>query len=222
MHRVRPVDSFPLLLAPQAVPPQAAGRYSSFLASSAQMMRAFLFATATMARFVPRRSRSSFTHRLNRSDLPAAVRTTARAPWTSRVRRCWSPRLLIPIRIVRSPLECWRGTSPSQAAMWRPLSQSCPSPTAAMTAVAVLGPTPRIRPTRWQASFARKTRSIRRSNACTRLSISVINSRRDDRISQQRSVSSFSRSSIISGIMRRARVIDWPKAMPRSRSILRI
>ena len=94
MHWVRPVDSFPLSPAPCTVPHQVEGRYSSFLASIAQMMRAFLLATATMARFVPRRSRSSFTHRLNRSVFPTAVLTTARAPWTSRVRRCWSPRLL--------------------------------------------------------------------------------------------------------------------------------
>lgn len=41
-------------------------------------MRALLFATATMARFVRRRSPSSFTHWLNRSVFPAAVLTTAR------------------------------------------------------------------------------------------------------------------------------------------------
>ena len=138
-----------------------------FLANSAQMMRTFVLATATMARLVPRRSRNSFTHRLSRSVLPTAGRTMARAPWTKGVRRCWSPRLPIRIRIVRSALDCWRETG--QAAMWRPLSKSRPSPTAAMTAVAVFGPTPRIRPTRWQASLARKTRSMRRSNAFTRV-----------------------------------------------------
>jgi hypothetical protein len=39
----------------------------------------------------PRRSRSWLTHWLLRSVLRGAVRTTARAPWTSRVRRCWCP-----------------------------------------------------------------------------------------------------------------------------------
>ena len=51
----------------------------------------------------------------------------------------------IPSFTVRWPLECWRRTSPTQAARWCPFLNSEPWPMAAMTAVAVLGPTPLIR-----------------------------------------------------------------------------
>ena len=52
----------------------------------------------------------------DRSVFPAAVRTTDRAPCTSRDLRCWLPRFEMPRSTVRWPLECWRGTSPTQAA----------------------------------------------------------------------------------------------------------
>ena len=48
----------------------------------------------------------------------------------------------------RSPLECWRGTSPSQAARWRPFLKSAPLPIAGIIAVEVFGPMPPI----WQSS----------------------------------------------------------------------
>ena len=58
---------------------------SSFLSNIAQMMRAFLLATATMALFMPRRSRIELTHLLKASVLPCDTRTTERALWISRV-----------------------------------------------------------------------------------------------------------------------------------------
>ena len=57
---------------------------------------------------------------------------------------------------VGSELTC-RGTRPTQAARWRPFLNSEPSPIAATTAVAVLGPTPLIFAMRRQASLLRKT-----------------------------------------------------------------
>jgi hypothetical protein len=89
-----------------------------------------------------------------------AVRTTARAPCTRSVLKCWLPRLLIPIITLRSPLEYWRGTSPSQAAKCRPFLKSDPSPIAAIIAVAVFGPIPRILAILWQTSLALKIASI--------------------------------------------------------------
>ena len=65
-HRVQPVGSFPLSACTSCV--QIAGRNASFLRSSAQITRAFLFATATIARFVPRRSLRVLTHALNGQD----------------------------------------------------------------------------------------------------------------------------------------------------------
>ena len=62
---------------------------------------------------------------------------TARAPCISKPRTYASPRLLIPNNCARPPVECWRGTSPNQAANSRPLRNVCTSPTAATNAIAV-------------------------------------------------------------------------------------
>jgi len=43
------------------------------------------------------------------------------------------------------PLECWRGTKPSQAANWRPVVKVVPSPRLATNALAVSGPDSRDR-----------------------------------------------------------------------------
>lgn len=53
-----------------------------------------------------------------------------------RRRRYPLPRLLMPSKVVRPPVECSRGTSPSQAAISRALRNCCPSPAAAIRAVA--------------------------------------------------------------------------------------
>jgi hypothetical protein len=129
------------------------------------MILAFLSATATMARLVPQRSTKLFTHRLRASVFRALVRTTARAPCTSSVRRCWSPCLVIPPVASRSPLARWRGASPSQAARCRPFLNSRPSPTAATIAVAVFGPTPAISALRRRDGSWRNARAIRWSKS---------------------------------------------------------
>ena len=54
---------------------------------------------------------------------------TARAPCTSKWRRCLSPRLLIPRRTLRPPVLCCRGTSPIEAAKLRPPSNCATFPT---------------------------------------------------------------------------------------------
>jgi hypothetical protein len=69
---------------------------------------------------------------------------TARAPTISRRRRYRSPGLEIPLGRRLSPLEFCRGTSPSQAASWRPELKHDGSVTVAAGAVAVIGPTPGI------------------------------------------------------------------------------
>jgi hypothetical protein len=71
-----------------------------------------------------------------------------------------APRLDMPIRTFRSPLENWRGTSPIQAARCLPFLNSDPSPMAATIAVAVLGPTPLMVAMRRHGSLSRNIRSI--------------------------------------------------------------
>jgi hypothetical protein len=90
-------------------------RYSSARVSKAHSTRAFLFASATAAILGPRRSLSASIHTLRRARMLGEQRSAERAPWINRVRRYRSPRLLIPSSIVRSPLECSRGTNPSHA-----------------------------------------------------------------------------------------------------------
>ena len=109
-------------------------------ASTAHAVRAFLFASATAAMFLPRRCSVANAQRLRRSVRCGAYRNEARAPCISSVRRCRSPRLLMPSSFARPPVECWRGTSPSHAASSRPLRNSVASPTAATSAVAVSTP----------------------------------------------------------------------------------
>lgn len=53
------------------------------------------------------------------------------------------------------PLECCRGTRPSHAASWRPLSKFRASPTLAASALAVSGPIPGTFSKRRLISFAR-------------------------------------------------------------------
>ena len=71
-----------------ALPPHPlAARYCVSFFFSAQPIRANLFANATVALFGPRVSCSRRTHRLSRSSRDAARRSTARAPYTNRLRR---------------------------------------------------------------------------------------------------------------------------------------
>src|SRR5690606_39754125 len=64
---------------------------------------------------------SPSSHGPNRSLLRSRCVTQDRAPWTIILRRYLLPRLLIPSSLVFPPVECSRGTSPSQAARSRAL-----------------------------------------------------------------------------------------------------
>jgi hypothetical protein len=117
-------------------PPMRRGDKGSSCASSAQTIRAFLFATATHAFAVPSFRCLSVIHLLRLSCFLDARNTTDREPWTRSVRRYGSPRFVVPDSRCFSPLEFCRGTRPSQAANWRPLWKVFPFEVAATTAVA--------------------------------------------------------------------------------------
>lgn len=85
------------------------------LASNAQMMRAFLLASATAAMFLLHLF-INLCSQLSGSALFSVNRMTARAPWTSKVRRQVSPCLLMPSNVYLLPLEYCLSTSHSHAA----------------------------------------------------------------------------------------------------------
>jgi hypothetical protein len=105
-------------------------------------MWAFLLANAAAARFLPRRAMRAFSHRLRSSCFESTPRSVARAPWTNNFRRELSPRVLIPRSRGVPPVECSRGTNPSQAENWRPFVNGVASPIAVIRAVALTGPIP--------------------------------------------------------------------------------
>src|SRR5215472_353295 len=110
-------------------------------------MRAVLFASATATTRLGRRWRSPITHG---SALVAFERSKlALAPLIRSRRKYWLPRLDIPPRRYLPPVECCRGTRPSQAANSRPLRKPLGSTTVAAMAVAMIGPMPGTLARRW-------------------------------------------------------------------------
>ncbi len=116
------------LLTRRAVAQRSWARNSRPCASSAQTIRAFLLASATAATFGWRRPSSPAQPdvgihglALRRQDHRARAMDQQRA-------QVASPRLLMPSSVGLPPLECCRGTSPSQAATCRPLSKLFASP----------------------------------------------------------------------------------------------
>src|SRR3712207_557318 len=108
-------------------------------------MRAILLARATVTCRTERRSSSPRTHAPAALLHCSARYTIEVAPSTSKVRICRLPALVIRPRWVLPPLECWRGTNPSQAAKWRALGKvPIVSPTVAASSEAVIGPMPGI------------------------------------------------------------------------------
>jgi hypothetical protein len=93
---------------------RAAARYRSSLARRVQMIRAFLFATATQAFVVPSLFCLSAIQRLRLSVFVTQRYTTDRASWMSNMRRYGSPRFEMPNRRCLFPLECWRDTRPAR------------------------------------------------------------------------------------------------------------
>ena len=79
-------------------------------------MRAILLARATVAGRAGRRSSSPRSHAPTALSHCPARFTIEVAPSTSMVRICVLPALVILPSLVLPPVECWRGTKPSQAA----------------------------------------------------------------------------------------------------------
>ncbi len=107
----------------------------------AQMIRAVLFAMATVATRGSLRSRKAIAHGSTRSGLTFIWFNRAVMPVTSRRLRYRSPIFEMPPKRSLPPLERLRGVRPSQAANSRPLRNWCPSPAVATMADAVIGMT---------------------------------------------------------------------------------
>lgn len=94
-------------------------------------------------------------------------------------------RLLMPNSVGFPPDECCRGTSPSHAAISRPLRNPLPLPTAAVSAVEMMGPIPGISSRRRQPSSSRAdlpislVTSTSLPSSCCSSSRSSLSSRRE-------------------------------------------
>src|SRR3954464_6047182 len=132
-------------------------------------MRAILLARATVTCRTGRRSSSPRTHAPAALFHCSARYTIEVAPSTSKVRICRLPVLVILPRRVLPPLECWRGTNPSQAAKWRALLKlPMVSPTVAGIGEAVIDPMPGIVARRRAVSLCRACATIWRSRSSIR------------------------------------------------------
>lgn len=105
-------------------------------------MRAILLANATAATMRSFRETRLSSQRFALPPLRTTHRMTLIAPMISSLRMSHWPILLTPPRRVSPPLECCRGTKPSQAAKFRPLSKVLRSGAKAAIAPAVTGPMP--------------------------------------------------------------------------------
>ena len=123
------------------------GRYSSFFASTFQIILAVLLARATAAICLPRRMTTAWIHFCAAQLLSCfarAYRVIILAPWINNLRIVLLPRLLTPSSFCLPPEECSFGVNPRLAANARPFLYAVPSPACATTAVAVMGPIPGI------------------------------------------------------------------------------
>ena len=123
--------------------------------SRAQATRAVLLAMATSTTFVGGRAKSRSVQPGPVPGLARRQRSTVRAPCTSKRLIVPSPRFDIRPSLSLPPLECCRGTRPSQAESCRPERNCAPSPIVATSAVAVMTPTPGIVARRRLASLER-------------------------------------------------------------------
>ncbi len=125
-------------------------------------MRASLFASATVTSRTGRRASTPRTHRPALLSQRVARQTIEVAPSTSSLRISALPAFVIPPRRVLPPVECCRGTRPSQAAKCRArLKAPMWSPTVAAIREAVIGPMPGIVARRravasWRAFYRQK------------------------------------------------------------------
>src|SRR6185312_6702486 len=105
-------------------------------------MRAILFASATVTSLTGRRSSADLVHAPSELFQLTARKTIEVAPKTSILRISELPTLVIRPRRFFPPVECYRGTKPSQAANCRALPNKLMSLTVAAMSDAVIGPTP--------------------------------------------------------------------------------
>src|SRR4051794_23949243 len=104
-------------------------------------MRASLFASATVTSRTGRRASTPRTHRPALLSQRVARQTMEVAPSTSSLRISALPAFVIPPKRVLPPVECCRGTRPSQAAKCRALLKAPMwSPTVAAIREAVIRP----------------------------------------------------------------------------------
>ncbi len=100
----------------------AGARYSPPFTISAQTMRAILLASATRTSIGGLRDSIPPSHVRGRAEAwTCRLMMTLLAPMISSRRRDRSPILVVAPRRCLPPVECWRGTSPSQAAKSRAL-----------------------------------------------------------------------------------------------------
>gem|GEM_PF-2138258 len=122
----------------------AFGRYLSPVVSTAHAIRAILLAMATAATFTCARSFRASAHAVIGEVRSRTRCSTVRAPWMKSLRKYRLPCFEIPINLALPPVVTCRGTNPSHAARSRPLPKLLPVPTAATSAVAIVGPMPGI------------------------------------------------------------------------------
>src|SRR3954451_13565377 len=132
-------------------------------------MRASLFASATVTSRTGRRASTPRTHRPALLSQHVARQTMEVAPSTSSLRISALPAFVIPPKRVLPPVECCRGTRPSQAAKrWALRKAPTWSPTVAAIREAVIGPMPGIEARRRAVASWRAWRTIRSSRVAAR------------------------------------------------------
>ena len=118
--------------------------YDPPCAISAQTVLAILFASATVISMRGFRASMPANHAPALSGLRPATFVTELAPMMRSLRKLRSPIFVVRPRRSFPPLECCRGTRPSQAAKSRPRRKVLAAGASATSAVAITGPTPGI------------------------------------------------------------------------------
>jgi hypothetical protein len=116
--------------------------WSSSRTSVAQSMRAILLASAIATSMRGFRASIRASHDPGRPPPRPRQWTINIAPTISRRRMSRCPIFEVRPSFCLPPLECYRGTRPSQAAKSRPLRNSCKSAAKAVIAIAQTGPIP--------------------------------------------------------------------------------
>src|SRR3954470_19716571 len=140
----RPTFPKPRRLRLTQIAATAGTRKSSPFASMAQTERAILLASAIATSILGLRASMRWIQLPSGAPLRKAARTTVIAPMISRRRISRWPIFEIFPRTCLPPVECCRGTSPSQAAKSRPRLKTSIGGAKVSIARVVIGPTPGI------------------------------------------------------------------------------